>query len=422
MRSNRRHEWRERRLGECGQWLSGGTPSKSNPEYWGGDVPWVGPKDLHIRYVDDAEEHLTSLGVSNGTRIVPENTVLLVVRSMALAQRLQISLTRRQVAFNQDIKAILPDADIDPRFLFYALWGHHDALHALVDEASHGTKRLRTDVLADYQLAVPSLDEQKRITRVLAALDDKIDSNRRLAALLEETAAAIFKARFVDLVGVDESNVIERPLRDVTLMILRGRAPSYCHKGGTLVVNQRCVRDGKIDFDKARRHDSVERPVSQERMLRVDDLLVNSTGVGTLGRIAPVRWLPEPATVDGHVTIVRPDPDALAPGYLTWELATRQAEIERLAEGSTGQTELSRSRLAEVAVRVPGRSAQDEFARVVRPAMAQIATCEREVSTLATLRDLLLPKLISGEIRVPDTTDPNEVIGLTAEQLVEAAR
>jgi type I restriction enzyme S subunit len=249
------------------------------------------------------------------------------------------------------------------------------------------------------------------VSAVLGALDDKIDSNSRLARCLEEIAVTLFRARFVDFAATQQVEVAEQPLRELTLMIQRGRAPSYCEEGGTLVINQKCVRAGRIDFSQGRRHDSAARPIPEERMLRLGDVLVNSTGVGTLGRLAPVRWLPEPATVDGHVTIVRPDPDAIALSYLALELGTRQAEIEALAEGSTGQTELSRARLGEVIVRVPERQAQDELAQVCDPATARVAVCERETITLTSIRDALLPKLISGQIGVPDAADLDEALG-----------
>jgi type I restriction enzyme S subunit len=150
--------------------------------------------------------------------------------------------------------------------------------------------------------------------------------------------------------------------------------------------------------------------LSEPRLLRPGDVLVNSTGVGTLGRVSTVRWLPEPATVDSHVTVVRPDAAAAAPAFVAWTLRMRQAEIEALAEGSTGQTELSRARLGDLAVTLRPRDAQDEFAKFADALEAQIGGCEREVLTLTALRDGLLPKLVSGEIRVPDTADLAEVI------------
>jgi len=135
----------------------------------------------------------------------------------------------------------------------------------------------------------------------------------------------------------------EKPLFELCSYINRGLAPAYIDEGGVLVLNQKCIRDQRISFQEARRTDQRRKPVGTERMLLPWDILVNSTGVGTLGRVAQLRVLPEPATVDSHVTIVRPDPAAVDPQYLGFALRLLQREIEALAEGSTGQTELPRA-------------------------------------------------------------------------------
>lgn len=431
MRSDRPHNWRERRLGECGQWLSGGTPSKSHPEYWGGDIPWVGPKDLHARYVDDAEEHLTSLGASNGTQIVPKNTVLIVVRSMALARRLQISLTRRQVAFNQDIKAMRLHTDIDSRFFFYALWGRHDALHALVDEASHGTKRIRTDVLVDFPIAIPSVDEQKRIAAILASLDDKIDSNRRLAKLLEDTAAAIFRARFVDFVGVqkfDDSKIgrvpkgwTVAPVGDV-LKVAGGATPStkeprYWKEGTHCWATPKDLAGNRstilLDTDRRITDEGVRRISS--KLLPIRTVLLSSRA--PVGYTA-VSFIPV-AVNQGFIAI--PPSNGLPSEFVLFWLRTHMGEIKAAAGGTTF-AEISKRQFRPLPMVVPPPETLDEFARVVRPMFDLMAAQETEVRTLTQLRDAFLPKLISGEMRIPATTDPEEVIGPVADQLVGAAR
>jgi len=138
----------------------------------------------------------------------------------------------------------------------------------------------------------------------------------------------------------------------------RGAAPEYTDTGGVLVLNQKCIRGQCIDFGLARRTDPTRKAIACDRLLRPYDILVNSTGVGTLGRVAQVRNLPEEATVDSHVTIVRPDPARVEPGYLGMAVRCLEAEIEWLGEGSTGQTELSRTRLGEFMVPVPKRGAE----------------------------------------------------------------
>ncbi len=154
-------------------------------------------------------------------------------------------------------------------------------------------------------------------------------------------------------------------LEDLCIFINRGGSPAYVNDGGILVLNQKCVRDERVSLDEARRTDPSAKAVSNDRRLHLFDILVNSTGVGTLGRVAQVMCLPEVATVDSHVTIVRPDPAKVVPRYLGFVLRGYQPLIEALAEGSTGQTELSRSRLKILDIPVPPEEEQNAIAHIL---------------------------------------------------------
>lgn len=135
-------------------------------------------------------------------------------------------------------------------------------------------------------------------------------------------------------------------LGEVCEMIARGVAPKYIEGGGICVVNQKCVRDHSINYELARRHDLVAKTVSDERYIKIGDVLVNSTGTGTLGRVAQVRQLPiEPTTVDTHVTIVRPKKDLFYDDFFGYMLIKIEEEITAAGEGASGQTELSRTKL-----------------------------------------------------------------------------
>ncbi|MDC8447268.1 MAG: hypothetical protein LV473_02810 [Nitrospira sp.] len=101
----------------------------------------------------------------------------------------------------------------------------------------------------------------------------------------------------------------QQKLGEVCDFLNRGISPKYLDDGGVCVLNQKCVRDHTVNYELSRRHDAKAKVVSKERFVRVGDVLVNSTGTGTLGRVAQVREEPdELTTVDSHVTIVRPKP------------------------------------------------------------------------------------------------------------------
>lgn len=290
---------------------------------------------------------------------------------------------------------------------------------------------LNTDIIKALPLKLPPIEVQRELSRVFGALDDRIALLRETNATLEAIAQALFKSWFVDFDPVharargeqppglapevaalfpdsfeeSELGMLPKGWRASTLgescsYLSRGISPKYVEDGGVLVINQKCIRDFALDLSKARRHDQVLRKIDG-RELCVGDVLVNSTGVGTLGRVAQVLELPETAIVDSHVTIVRAGPDISWP-YLGQLLIRMQPVIEAMGEGSTGQTELSRGKVSELRMFIPTASLLQKFDDAVMPLKQRIAANSQQAQTLANLRDTLLPRLISGQLRLPD--------------------
>lgn len=137
-------------------------------------------------------------------------------------------------------------------------------------------------------------------------------------------------------------------LGEICELINRGISPSYINEGGILVLNQKCIRNHQVNYELGRRHNSVLKPVNEKKLIRVGDVLVNSTGTGTLGRVALVREEPsEPTTVDSHVTIVRALNNQFNNLFFGWLLISIEEKIKEAGEGSVGQTELSRTTLRD---------------------------------------------------------------------------
>ncbi len=146
-------------------------------------------------------------------------------------------------------------------------------------------------------------------------------------------------------------NVQNKPIRELTSYISRGVTPKYIEEDGIVVINQKCIRDYKVDLSLARRHDQLNKNVSKDKIVKKYDVLVNSTGKGTLGRVAQYLG-DEEVIVDSHITIVRPDKKVINPLYFGFVLRLSQPKIESLAEGSTGQTELSRIALGNLEIKI----------------------------------------------------------------------
>ena len=191
-------DWRHRTLGTITHFLSGGTPSKSRTEYWGGTVPWVSAKDMKRFRLQDTEDHLTTEGAANGTRLVPAGTVLMLTRGMTLLNDLPICIVEKAMAFNQDVKALRPRKDVLAAFLPYLLLGNRARLLSLVDLAGHGTGRLNSEELKALDVQLPPILEQRAIAHILGTIDDKLELNRRMNETLEAMPRALFKSWFID--------------------------------------------------------------------------------------------------------------------------------------------------------------------------------------------------------------------------------
>ncbi len=175
------NDWQRSTVGECTKLLSGNTPSKENQDYWAGDFPWVTVKDMKTPWL-----HKTGLTLSAAGReaasIAPAGSILVVTRGMALLKDLPISVAMREVAFNQDIKAIVPNDCLDARFFAYQLQSKKHSVLGLVDTAGHGTGKLDTDLLKSVDVELPPLLEQRRIAQVLSTWDQAIATMERLLA------------------------------------------------------------------------------------------------------------------------------------------------------------------------------------------------------------------------------------------------
>ena len=145
------------------------------------------------------------------------------------------------------------------------------------------------------------------------------------------------------------ADMILEPLSELTEYMAKGIAPKYTEEdseNAIYVLNQKCNRDYKISYETVRLHDLRKKKVPEERYVQKYDVLINSTGTGTAGRVAQMMEVADPTTVDGHMIILRNN-EKIDPLYYGYAVKSHQPEIEGLAEGSTGQTEINKKRLMD---------------------------------------------------------------------------
>lgn len=392
-------KWTYRPLGELVSFASGGTPSKKRDGYWGGTIPWISAKTLKTENIDTSDLFITEEGLKAGSKIAPKGSILLLTRGSGLFNGIPIARVEKDVAFNQDIKCLDSYGEVENEFVFYWLLSQKDYLMAKVGVTGIGAGKFDLDFLQKLMIPIPSERERKSIVGFASSISEKIRCNAKVNDNLEQQAVALFKSWFVDFSlfgGTVPENWEDTTLENITTLITRGIAPKYSDNSDQTVVNQKCIRNHTIDLSLARTHTP---KAINEKWLKFGDLLINSTGDGTLGRVAQVWFAPKALTVDSHVTIVRPAREELIFYIGLWGIL-HEKEIESLHTGSTGQTELPRDRVKKLKLLLPDNISLSRFNSIIAPMASTIISNQEENQKLASLRDTLLPKLMSGEIDV----------------------
>jgi type I restriction enzyme S subunit len=179
------------------------------------------------------------------------------------------------------------------------------------------------------------------------------------------------------------------PISELCTLISRGISPAYDDEG-IPVLSQKCIRDNLVLFEAARITNPNKKKVPSEKLIRPYDVLVNSTGVGTLGRVAQVKRVEGQVTVDSHVSIVRPHPAKIDPLFFGYAMVLNQPMIEAMGEGATGQTELSRTRLgANTYVPLPTLPIQRRIAGILSAYDELIENSQRRIKILEAMAGAL---------------------------------
>ena len=169
-------EWKEKQLGDIAAFLSGGTPSRSNDDYWTGNIPWISATSLRCFYIFRSDANVTKEAVVAGSKMAPVGSTLLLVRGSALHKEILSGLVSESVCFNQDVKALVPSSQIVPIFLTFVMLGRSEELLKLVSSAGNTAGVLDTKLLKAFEILLPPLSEQNAIAEVLSAMDAEIEA------------------------------------------------------------------------------------------------------------------------------------------------------------------------------------------------------------------------------------------------------
>ena len=390
------------RLGDiCSKIGSGATPRGGKEAYSTSGIPIIRSQNVldwsfssnGLAYLNDEQaKTLSNVEVHQGD-------ILLNITGDSVARACIVPSDVIPARVNQHVAILRPKEKANATFILAWLQTNKDLLLKL---ASSGATRnaLTKRMLEGLDINLPSIDIQNHIAELISLIQSKINLNIKLNGYLLEYLKTYAKTLYCEYEN-DKNAILPRNWRwaeiaEIAGMVCRGIAPKYSDVSDEVVLGQTCVRSNLILVENGRTHAPRKKT---EKWLKKYDLLINSTGVGSLGRTAQVWFEPKKLVADSHITIVR-TADPRYALYLGFWAFKHEKHIESLHTGSTGQTELPRDYVKTMRLVLPDDKTLNRFNKIAVPMVELIVANQRENKRLEEIRDRLLPKLMSGEIDV----------------------
>ena len=424
-------EWKEYKLGDLIALNSGGTPDKNNKSYWEGNIPWISAKYMYDDYLYSSELKISQEGLANGSRLAPTGSILLLTRGSGLFNRIPICYTMRDLAYNQDVKCIeSSDKElVSTEFLFYWLMGNKDSISAIIETTGIGAGKIDTNRLKNIRISLPSKKYQQALIDFSKSLMHKIEVNRQindnfyfaffevmliwlLTSLendnLEQQAQALFKSWFVDFEPFKDGEFKETEQG----MIPKGWKASSLED----ITVQKSERVGDRDDVK------VLSPVTTGELMLSEEYFTKQVFSESIAKYKVVEsgdFAYNPARVNiGSLGRNNYDFDGcVSPVYVVFSCKDGYAhlfdlyrktekfktEVNLRAIGGVRQS-LNYKDFAFIQCIIPPLYVVEEFNAIYDHLLVMQRHTGEECDRLAQLRDTLLPKLMSGEIKVGDVT------------------
>jgi type I restriction enzyme, S subunit len=392
--TNKAKEWRTAPLGQLVRFASGGTPSREDPRFWNGDIPWLSAKDLKKFRLNDSIEKVTREGLNNGTRLIEAGSVLILVRGMTLLKDVPVGVTERAVAFNQDLKALIPSRDVDGHYLGFYLAANKFRLLMLVDQASHGAGRLPSDLLQSFEIELPGIEEQRKIAAILLTWDRAIERADLRVAAEGRLKRGLLRRMLTGRERLDEFHCQEWEnvrLGDVIFesKLRSGSAPAE----KDLYIGAKA--DGMVPMRKRIRGESAGRC----KVVRKGWFIYDPMRLGA-GSIA--KWSGAVSALASPDYIVfRCDESRLDPEFLNhFRLSHQWTQFVDGAGSGSVRARISFSDLAALKLALPPLEEQRRIASIFNACDRELDLLRRRLAALKRQKQGLMQKLLTGQIRV----------------------
>jgi len=379
-------DWVKTTLGEVCEIKSGSTPSTKEESFWNGEISWITPKDLsnyNYVYISKGEKSITQKGLkSSSVQLLPRNTILFSSR----APIGYVAIAQNELTTNQGFKNLVCDEKRSHfRFFYYLLKEKSDHIEKLSSGSTFS--EASASVMRSIQISLPSLLEQQVIASVLSAFDDKIELLREENKTLEEIGKTIFKEWFGKY-SVDKPEELPEGWRVGKL-------------GEELTIKQgKYVKAENLSEDKT---EVKKYPIYGANGIRgyIDNYMYEEPKVvfGCRGLCGNPRISEKQSSITNTCMVLENEKSFLSSEFIYF--LSKKIDFESVTSGSA-QPQITITNLYSLEIIIPDQETLKQFDEAIQPIFRKIRDNSEQIQSLSHSRDELLPKLMSGVVRVND--------------------
>ena len=392
-------EWKTYRIGDiCKRVCSGGTPKSTEPSYYDGEIPWLNTKEINFNRISSTEKHITQSGLDNSSaKWIDKNSVIVAMYGATAAKVAinTIPLTTNQACCNLSID----ETKADYRFVYYWLCSHYTELASLANGGAQ--QNLNAQQIKDFEIKLPEIQTQQKIADLLWSIDNKIICNKSINDNLEQQAQTLYKSWFVDFEPFKDGEFIESELGQIpegwqcipfSMFVTVSKA-----KTGKIGIKEYSVTNNGIFPRDAKYNKSLSQSSTKNKLILYGDLVFGmSRDILNWGVMQE-----EQGGVSSAYTVYNINSGIVNSTYLELFIKSRIHLFSDLIRPAAREGQgIDKSVLQTKVLLCPPQEVLDTFWPLYNSVTNQIQTTTTEINCLGDVRDTLLPKLMSGELKI----------------------
>lgn len=408
-------EWLKTSLIDIVELIGGGTPKTSKAEYWGGNINWLSVKDFNDenRYVYSTEKTITEEGLNNSpTKLLRKDDIIISARGTVG----ELAMIPFPMAFNQSCYGVRAKDGINSTFLYYLIKHSVRKLKAMTHGSVFDT--ITRDTFANIEVAIPDIETQQRVAKMLADIDDKVENNQRINNNLEQQAVLLFKKWFIEFDN-SSKNMLETRFGLVPesfKLLKNGELPlvvtDYVANGSFASLKANVTLYQEPNYAYFIRNTDLKSGTFEvfvdehsynflsKSTLYGGEIIISN--VGDVGSVFLCPKLDKPMTLGNNIIMLRPEQENLHYYLYIWFKWLYGQSLIQGIKGGSAQPKFNKTDFKNLPIFLPPDDLLEQFHQIVKPMFEFINENNTENQALTRTRDAILPRLMSGELDVSD--------------------